>query len=221
MRIFWKKLLNRRSIGGSAPNHHCLLRLRRPQIPATRTYCSFRRRTFLPLNVVYHSVARELFQDRGGQDLSAKAFNAKYGSSLKPNCFLFQKPAFSKKKKKKQNSRILKKKKKKKKKKKGHHRIWIWGVFLAQNSAISKKKVFTGHRVFLTHNQRFWPLTQKPNKVLTQNQPNKVFSGAFFVPNMAQDKSLRGAKVVQGGPKYLQGGQLPPHFPRLWYYFEA
>jgi len=26
---------------------------------------------------------------------------------------------------------------------------------------------------------------------------------------MAENKSLRGAKVVQGGPKYLQGGQRP------------
>jgi len=30
---------------------------------------------------------------------------------------------------------------------------------------------------------------------------------------MAQDASLRGAKVVQGGPKYLQRGQLPPPCP--------
>jgi len=31
---------------------------------------------------------------------------------------------------------------------------------------------------------------------------------------MAQNKSLRGAKVVQGA-KLSPGGQLPPHFPRL------
>jgi len=55
---------------------------------------------------------------------------------------------------------------------------------------------------------------------LVQNQrKKKIFAGleACFVTNMAQDKSLRGAKVVQGGPKYLQEGpkylqegQLPP-----------
>jgi len=35
---------------------------------------------------------------------------------------------------------------------------------------------------------------------------------------MAQDISLRGAKVAQGGPNYLQGGSCPPapYFPRLW-----
>jgi len=49
-----------------------------------------------------------------------------------------------------------------------------------------KKKVFTGLGVFLT-----------------QNQQNRIFAGAFFVPNMAQDKSLWGAKVAPGG-------QLPP-----------
>jgi len=44
-----------------------------------------------------------------------------------------------------------------------------------------------------------------------------VFAGlGVFVPKMAQDTSLRGAKVAQGGPKYLQEGQLPPYFPRLW-----
>jgi len=35
---------------------------------------------------------------------------------------------------------------------------------------------------------------------------------------LAQNKSLRGGKVVQGGPKCLQGGRPPPllpHFPRL------
>jgi len=35
---------------------------------------------------------------QGGKTQSAKAFNAKYGSSLKLDCFLSQKPAFSKKK---------------------------------------------------------------------------------------------------------------------------
>jgi len=40
----------------------------------------------------------------------------------------------------------------------------------------------------------------------------------FLVPNMAHDTGLRGAKVAQGGPKYLQGRQLPPYFPRLCKY---
>jgi len=30
---------------------------------------------------------------------------------------------------------------------------------------------------------------------------------------MAQNKSLWGEKVVQGGPKYLQGGSCPPALP--------
>jgi len=42
---------------------------------------------------------RELFQDRGGKIESAKAFNAKYGSSLKLNCFLSQKRSLKIKKK--------------------------------------------------------------------------------------------------------------------------
>jgi len=53
---------------------------------------------------------------QGGKIQSAKAFNAKYVSSLKLNSFLSQKPAFSKKKRSSPD---------------------LGGVFLAQNSAIS------------------------------------------------------------------------------------
>jgi len=64
---------------------------------------------------------------------------------------------------------------------------------LAQNLAISKKKK---SRVFLT-----------------QNQTNKVFSRAFFVPNMAQDKSLRESKSRPGGAKIYPGGAAAPPLP--------
>jgi len=40
----------------------------------------------------------------------------------------------------------------------------------------------------------------------------KVFPGfgRISIPKMAQETSLRGAKVAQGWPKYLQGGSCPP-----------
>jgi len=54
----------------------------------------------------------------------------------------------------------------------------------------------------------FVPKTRKTSVLLKK----KVFAGlgAFFVPKMAQDTSLRGAKVALGEPKYLQEGSCPP-----------
>jgi len=87
----------------------------------------------------------------------------------------------------------------------------IWSVFLSQKQAFSKNK--KGLRriwsVFLSQKQAF--------------SKKKVFVGleAFFVPKMAQDTSLRGAKAAQGGHNIsrISPGQLPPlppYFPRLW-----
>jgi len=53
---------------------------------------------------------------------------------------------------------------------------------------------------------------------LTQKQAfskKKVFAGLelFFVPKMAQDTSLRGAKVAQGGDKISPGEAAAPLLP--------
>jgi len=75
-------------------------------------------------------------------------------------------------------------------------------LFGPQKPAFSKKKkAITGFGV------SYWPKIQRSLKkkaytglsvFLTQNQQNKVFAGAFFVPNMARDKSLKRAKISPG-----------------------
>jgi len=81
---------------------------------------------------------------------------------------------------------------------------------LSQKQAFSKKKkVFAGFGVSLfTKNKR----SLKKNKKIKK----KVFAGIdafFFVPKMAQDTSLRGAKVAQGGPKISPEGAAAPLLP--------
>jgi len=139
-------------------------------------------------------VARELFQDREGKIQSAKAFNAKYGSSLKLNCFLSQ------------NQRSLKKKV-----------ITGFGVcFWPKIQRSLKKKAFN----FWTKIQRslkkkgsspvtecFWPkisqINSSPERFLSQIWPRiKAWGG--------------GQKSSRGDQNISRGGQLPPHFPRLW-----
>jgi len=93
---------------------------------------------------------------------------------------------------------------KKRSPKKGLRRIR--SVFLSWKEAFSKKKGIRRIRSdFLSWQQAF--------------SKKKVFPGfgRIFVPKIAQDTSLRGAKVAQRGPKYLQGGSCPPapYFPRL------
>jgi len=49
--------------------------------------------------------------------------------------------------------------------------------------------------------------------------PKKVFAGfwsVFLSQAWFTTQVSGGAIVAKEGPKYLQGGQLPPYFPRLW-----
>jgi len=73
-------------------------------------------------------------------------------------------------------------------------------LFDPKTSVLKKKKKKKGlYRIWI-------------KRSLIKQNKNNIFAGleAFFVPKMVQDTSLREGKVVQGGQKYLQGGQLPP-----------
>jgi len=89
--------------------------------------------------------------------------------------------------------------------KKGLRRIW--SVFVTQKQAFTEKKRSSPDLECLYDPKKGLRLIW--NVFMTQKN---IFAGleAFFVPQMAQDTSLRGAKVVQGWPKYLQGGSCPP-----------
>jgi len=79
-----------------------------------------------------------------------------------------------------------------------------WGQDRERQNREREIEVFAGIGAF------FVPKTS----VLQQKRSSPDLK-RFLVPKMAQDTGLRGSKVAQGRPKYFQGGQLPPYFPRL------
>jgi len=91
------------------------------------------------------------------------------------------------------------------------------GLFFVPKQAFSKIKKIKIKKLKKNKGfRRIWSVS------LTQKQAfskKKVFAGygVFFNPKMAQDTSMRGAKVVQGCQNISRGGSCPPapYFPRL------
>jgi len=80
------------------------------------------------------------------------------------------------------------------------------GVFFSQKQAFSKKKIKKGLRriwsVFLSQKQAF--CLPPPKKGLRR------IRSVYLPQKWPRIQVSGGAKVAQGGPKFLQGGRLPP-----------